>query len=315
MGATHDFATRNRLLWGVAIMGRAEMMVPAAGLVALWLVVRAGCFRRSALSGAPQRYAGLGAADLAVGLAIMGLGMIVAQHVLQRMGAWSGQSAAVGGDGQNACAMPNPRQFLGQALVGQALVHLPVAVYLGWRCAATPGGLEQAGLVPSPLRLVRDGLAALSGVLVSVPMALGLGVVVTVAGQWLLGQPAPEVGHEMLGVLQRSSDWWVTAGLVASAVVVAPVLEEAIFRGLAQTALLTVIGPSRRWSVVILASGAFTVVHVGVAWQVLPSLFVLGVVLGWLYERTGSLLPSVLVHAGFNTVNIAMAFLQMAVLG
>jgi len=47
--------------------------------------------------------------------------------------------------------------------------------------------------------------------------------------------------------------------------------------------------------------------HTGQAWQVLPSLFVLAVVLGWLYERTGSLLPSVLVHMGFNAINIALA--------
>jgi membrane protease YdiL (CAAX protease family) len=38
----------------------------------------------------------------------------------------------------------------------------------------------------------------------------------------------------------------------------------------------------------------------------LPGLLVLGVVLGWLYERSGSLLPCVLVHAGFNALNIAM---------
>jgi membrane protease YdiL (CAAX protease family) len=42
----------------------------------------------------------------------------------------------------------------------------------------------------------------------------------------------------------------------------------------------------------------------------LPGLLVLAVVLGWLYERWGSLLPCVLVHALFNSGNCALALLM-----
>ena len=36
-------------------------------------------------------------------------------------------------------------------------------------------------------------------------------------------------------------------------------------------------------------------------------LLVLGLVLGWMYERTGSLWPGIVLHTGFNALNIVLA--------
>jgi membrane protease YdiL (CAAX protease family) len=44
-----------------------------------------------------------------------------------------------------------------------------------------------------------------------------------------------------------------------------------------------------------------------VPWQGLIPLFVLGITFGYLYERTGSLLPPILAHAIFNAANIGIA--------
>jgi hypothetical protein len=61
---------------------------------------------------------------------------------------------------------------------------------------------------------------------------------------------------------------------------------------------------------IFFAALLFAMVHIGgAAWQTVPSLFVLGVILGWVYERTGSLLPCILIHAIFNGVNIAIVTL------
>ena len=61
--------------------------------------------------------------------------------------------------------------------------------------------------------------------------------------------------------------------------------------------------------VVAAAAAVFALVHAEVvSWHALPGLFVLGVVLGWVFERTGSLLPCVLIHAGFNALNLWAAW-------
>ena len=95
--------------------------------------------------------------------------------------------------------------------------------------------------------------------------------------------------------------------MIVAAVVVAPLLEEVVFRGLMQTALLRTLGEHRRWVVILLASIVFAATHVSAAiWQSLAALLVLSVALGYVYERTGSLWPSIVAHAGFNALNITL---------
>ena len=90
--------------------------------------------------------------------------------------------------------------------------------------------------------------------------------------------------------------------------IIAPLLEEMVFRGLLQTLLIDTLGRRARWTAVLTASLIFALIHAAaVSWHGWPGLFVLGVVLGWLYERTGSLLPCYLAHALFNAANIAAA--------
>jgi hypothetical protein len=58
-----------------------------------------------------------------------------------------------------------------------------------------------------------------------------------------------------------------------------------------------------RWGGIILTSILFALLHE--AWSI-PLIFLLSLVLGYLYERTGSLWTSILVHFGFNTVNLML---------
>jgi membrane protease YdiL (CAAX protease family) len=99
--------------------------------------------------------------------------------------------------------------------------------------------------------------------------------------------------------------------MLVSALVLAPLFEEVIYRGLVQSAMLTHFGPAARWPIILAAALLFAAIHAGaVAWHVLPGLMVLGVLLGWLYERTGSLLAPVLVHMGFNLLNVVLALVM-----
>lgn len=79
--------------------------------------------------------------------------------------------------------------------------------------------------------------------------------------------------------------------------VIAPIAEELFFRGMLYPVL------RRRWSsqVAIVVNGLlFALIHFIPI--LIPGLFLVGIVLAWVRERSGSLIPCMLVHALQNTV-------------
>ena len=88
----------------------------------------------------------------------------------------------------------------------------------------------------------------------------------------------------------------VAMALRIGAGVVAPLAEEIFFRGVVQTFLLRIV--RSRWLVIGLTSVVFAMSHSQV--HVMPALFVLSVFLGVVYERSGSLVQPILIHAMFN---------------
>jgi membrane protease YdiL (CAAX protease family) len=88
------------------------------------------------------------------------------------------------------------------------------------------------------------------------------------------------------------------------ALVLAPIGEELLFRGIIQSGLQKLL-PARwgslyhRWAAVALASALFAFLHLETP-HFVPTLFAFGCLLGFLYERTGSLLAPILVHMLFN---------------
>lgn len=82
-----------------------------------------------------------------------------------------------------------------------------------------------------------------------------------------------------------------------SAAAVAPVAEELFFRGLMQTLLVNLTGS--RWAAIALASAAFGAVHFQQGHAV-AALALLAAIMGLAYERTGTLVYPILIHAAFN---------------
>ena len=89
-------------------------------------------------------------------------------------------------------------------------------------------------------------------------------------------------------------------GIIA-VVIMAPIVEELLFRGAIQGHLL------RKWKhpagAIVLSSLIFGVVHGN--WVQAPFAFVTGLALGWMYYRTGSLLPGILMHFVNNSAAVA----------
>jgi membrane protease YdiL (CAAX protease family) len=111
--------------------------------------------------------------------------------------------------------------------------------------------------------------------------------------------------HDVLVLLdQPEMPGWVPAVLWLSAVVIAPVAEELFFRGVCQTALNHVF--RRRWLSTVIVGLAFGLAHFPQPHVVAP-LIVLGLILGYVYERTGSLVAPITMHLLFNLKTMIFA--------
>lgn len=93
---------------------------------------------------------------------------------------------------------------------------------------------------------------------------------------------------------------------IVTSVVAAPILEEVLFRGILQESLTEKLGG---WRGVLAASAVFGIVHI-IPQQMINAFFI-GIILGYIYIKTRSLLPVILIHA----INNALAFIQIAVFG
>jgi membrane protease YdiL (CAAX protease family) len=94
---------------------------------------------------------------------------------------------------------------------------------------------------------------------------------------------------------------------------VVPVLEEIIFRGYLQTSLTKRVGALKA---IVMSSALFASFHFAAGqginnFNIVGTLFVLSLFLGFLRERQGNLLPSMALHATFNGMSILMLLLQV----
>ena len=85
---------------------------------------------------------------------------------------------------------------------------------------------------------------------------------------------------------------------VISMALLAPILEEFLFRGAIQGYLSA--NGSKPWVAITIASLIFGVIHMNPAQ--IPFAFLLGMMFGWLYYRTGSLLPGIVGHILNNSI-------------
>jgi len=99
-----------------------------------------------------------------------------------------------------------------------------------------------------------------------------------------------------LGGAQR---FWVYGVVFFSVVVMAPIAEEVLFRGLLYNFLRRHLD---RWTAACAGALLFSFLHGVLADQ--WALFALGLMLTWVYERTGRLLPAVILHAVNNGIAV-----------
>ncbi len=116
------------------------------------------------------------------------------------------------------------------------------------------------------------------------------------------------IEHPSISALRDgSTPPYVIVLTIVSAVFLAPLVEELLFRGLILPALEQSLGSTGK--AVIFSGLAFGLVHLQVAHQV-PALAVLGMILGYAYAKTRSLTLVILMHAIFNAKTILWLLLS-----
>lgn len=139
------------------------------------------------------------------------------------------------------------------------------------------------------------GLRAFPGavLLAIVPLSIGAALIVSEMDN-LLRQVIPM--RNELGEIFESLSSSPLAAFVAL-VIIAPITEEALFRGMVLRGLLRRYGP---WRASLVSALLFGLVHVYPA-QIMPA-FLLGLLLAAVHLRTGSLWPCVWMHAVVNAL-------------
>ena len=108
------------------------------------------------------------------------------------------------------------------------------------------------------------------------------------------------------GWYKMIEDQITTGGWVMfTAVVMAPVCEEVLFRGILQDSLVRKRGP---WGGILIASAIFGLIHF-VPQQVVAG-FCLGIIIGFVYYKTRSLLSVIVLHAINNALATFLSLFQ-----
>ena len=264
-----------------------------AGIAAVGLFFRRRWYRWGAVRAQLSTLSPIG--GLAMGMVMLGMAALGAQAALWLFGI----DRTGAGEATMSLADRGRIQlgsYAAQTIVVAAFVWLVVR-------AKRPARAQRYGLP----RAVLIGIAAL---LLFWPVVNCTAIAAGFVVELLTGNAPDLIAHALLAQLVESPvDVWLYL-TIALAVVGAPLYEEVLYRGILQQALVR--AGMRRWPAILAVSVVFAFVHLGeVPPHALPLLFVLSIGFGWVYEKTGRLSASIIMHAAFNLANLLLAWLTV----
>lgn len=180
------------------------------------------------------------------------------------------------------------------------LMYLLAALFITYVVLWRKGKFAEFGITRR--NLASDSLWA--GKVVSVTM--GTFIVIMLALFVVLSFAGTKLPVKMWYEFRNSNDF---LNYLISFVLLAPVLEETIYRGIAYPPLRKRFGriPSMVTTGVLFS---FAHIVIGWPWAIFPATLLGGVILSWALERRKSLLTPVLIHAGWN---LCMGFFSLLV--
>jgi membrane protease YdiL (CAAX protease family) len=219
----------------------------------------------------------------------------------------SGMVASITAASMGATRGSDPTPMISlAALASSSAVTLGAWVLLARHATHLAGRSPTSMIVMAPTRAAIAGLAGITLAWPVVALTSKLGEWVQ---QWMGGPPVPIVAHQTLEQLRAHAEDPASWLLAIAVVTLTPVTEEILWRGAVQQALKSAGLP--RAIALVAASTLFALVH----WNAVPSearagalpaLLMLGLLFGWLLERTGRLLAPITAHAAFNAANLLL---------
>ena len=82
--------------------------------------------------------------------------------------------------------------------------------------------------------------------------------------------------------------------------ILVPIAEEMVFRGAVLRKLLDMFTPRQHWIPIVISALVFGAFHGNMAQ--LPHAVFIGLILGWMYYRTDSIVPGIILHLVNNTL-------------
>ena len=197
--------------------------------------------------------------------------------------------------------------FYGNVLTGVSAIITGFIVILIVR-RSFARSLKGFGL--NPKKALRDLGAAAVTIWAVWPILTAVLVLTAEIGKFIVG---PDYIIEQHQELKTITTYSAAGGLpliisvFVAAVLIAPIIEELLFRGLLQSTLRSLgYGP---WLSIAIGSFFFILFHAAPShW---PALFVLSMSLGYSYERSGSLLRPIFIHAIFNATSVVVTLLTV----
>ena len=169
--------------------------------------------------------------------------------------------------------------------------------------------------------IVKDFFAAFVNLLTVWPLIMAAILLTMFFGEQIWGREYQMQQHQQLTMITEYPQLPLRIMIFIVAVVIASFFEEMLFRGLFQTTIRSYFearlwSPIARvtghedhvtdrygaWIAILISSGLFAATHADTGhW---PALFVLGVCLGYAYEKSGSLFRPIFIHSLFNATSI-----------
>jgi membrane protease YdiL (CAAX protease family) len=189
---------------------------------------------------------------------------------------------------------------------GQMLVAL--ASFQGALLGFIPGFLREHEMrTAEAFGLANRAGVALAWGAMAACLFLPVGFVIQGGTAWLM-EHWPHVGfrpeeQSAVHTIRATTSWFGRLTLGGATILLAPVAEEVLFRGIIYPWIKSFGFPQLAlWGTSLL----FAVVHFNLV--SLPALFLLALILTLLYERTGNLLAPIAAHSLFNTLNLVALY-------
>lgn len=172
---------------------------------------------------------------------------------------------------------------LGNGVLFSLLMHYKRTTYASLFHASKTSVVAVVGTLTLPILLIVPGL-----------------ILVVWTLQAILVELFPLTGWQQAMFNQMMSNGFVS---VVTVCILAPVLEEMLFRGII---LRSFLQQYSRWNAILGSAFLFGLAHLNV-YQFVAGV-ILGTISGWLYERTRSLWPSILLHGAYNATITAVYY-------